>query len=208
MNPDKVRTILQQHVPEGAITYCFALWEVNPFVLKITKSRQSKVGDFMGKKGAPHQQITLNHDLNPYLFLVTYIHEVAHLYVFLKYKKRIDPHGEEWKNAFKLLMEPMLHKSVFPDEILHVLVKHMTSPKASSFADAGLTKAFRLFDKNASQFACLSDLPEGSIFQFQDRFFKKGKLKRTRIVCHEIKSKRNYLIPAEVLVSNVQLSLL
>jgi SprT protein len=208
MNSEKVLLILQQHLPPASVEYCFELWKINPFILKITKTRQSKVGDFMGKKSALHQQITLNHDLNPYLFLVTYIHEVAHLYVFLKYKKRIDPHGDEWKNAFKLLMEPMLKKAVFPDEILHVLVRHMANPKASSFADAKLTKAFRLFDKNADKHTCLSDLPEGSIFQFQDRFFKKGKLKRTRIVCNELKSKRNYLIPAEVLVTNVQLSLL
>jgi hypothetical protein len=142
------------------------------------------------------------------LFLVTYIHEVAHLYVFLKHGHRVDPHGDEWKNAFKHLMSPILKNSVFPHEILHLLCDHMANPKASSFADADLTKAFRFFDKNASQFACLSDLPEGSIFQFQHRYFKKGKLKRTRIVCSDIKTKRNYLIPAEVLVSDVQLSLL
>ena len=84
----------------------------------------------------------------------------------------------------------------------------MANPKASSFADSDLTKAFRLFDKNAHQFACLSDIPEGSVFQFQERYFRKGKLKRTRIVCSDVKSKRNYLIPADVLVTNVQLSLL
>jgi SprT protein len=208
MNAERVKTILQQHVPHAAIDYCYSLWEVHPFVLKITKTRQSKVGDFMGRKDAVHQQITLNHDLNPYLFLVTYVHEVAHLYVFLKYKKRIDPHGDEWKNAFKLLMQPLLNKNVFPDQILHVLAKHMVNPKASSFADADLTRALRMFDKNAHQHMALSDLPEGSIFQFQDRYFIKGRLKRTRIVCQELKSKRNYLIPAEVLVNNVQLSLL
>ena len=208
MNEEKIYTILRQHIPESALPYCFMLWQQNPFLLKITKSRQSKVGDFVSRRGAAYQQITLNHDLNPYLFLVTYIHEVAHLHVFLKKGNRVEPHGEEWKTTFKQLMLPLLQKTVFPDEILHVLNSHMVNPKASSFADADLTKAFRLFDKNAHQFSCLSDLPEGSVFQFQKRYFKKGKLKRTRILCCEIKTKRNYLIPAEVLVSNVQLSLL
>jgi hypothetical protein len=208
MNEQKVYIILQQHVPEPALQYCFALWKNNPFELKITKTRQSKVGDFAARRNIKHPQITLNHDLNIYLFLVTYIHEVAHLHVYVRHGNRVDPHGEEWKNAFKLLMEPLLHVNVFPQELLLILQKHMVNPKASSFADSDLTKGFRKFDKNASKFACLSDLPEGSIFEFQHRYFKKGILKRTRIICREIKSKRNYLIPADVLVSNVQLSLL
>ena len=208
MNEEKVYQALKSHIPESSFNYCFALWRSSPFELKITRSRQSKVGDFTSRRDIKHPRITLNHDLNPYLFLVTYIHEVAHLYVFLKHGNRVDPHGDEWKNAFKQLMDPILDNHHFPHQILQVLIPHMINPKASSFADAELTKAFRLFDKNASQFACLSDLPEGSVFEFQHRFFKKGKLKRTRIVCREIKSKRNYLIPAEVLVSNVQLSLL
>jgi SprT protein len=208
MNEEKIYLTLRNHVPETSLDYCFALWRSSPFELKITRTRQTKVGDFTSRRDIKHPRITLNHDLNRYLFLVTYIHEVAHLYVYLKHGNRVDPHGDEWKNAFKHLMSPILKNSVFPDQILHLLQQHMSSPKASSFADADLTRAFRLFDKNASQFACLSDLPEGSIFQFQHRYFKKGKLKRTRILCSEIKSKRNYLIPAEVLVSDVQLSLL
>jgi SprT protein len=208
MTADKVYITLQQHLPQESLPYCFRLWQDNPFILKITKTRQSKVGDFMSRRDVVYQQITLNHDLNPYLFLVTYIHEVAHLHVYLRFRNKVEPHGNEWKNTFKQLIEPILQKSVFPEEILHVLVRHMANPKASSFADSDLTKAFRLYDKNAGQFACLSDLPEGSQFQFQGRYFKKGTLKRTRIVCREVNTKRNYLIPADVLVTNVQLSFL
>jgi SprT protein len=209
MHQDKVYQTLQHHIPATALPYCFSLWRSSPFELKLTRNRQSKVGDFTSKKSsASCPRITLNKDLNPYLFLVTYIHEVAHLYVFLKHGHRVDPHGEEWKNAFKQLMEPMLHKHVFPEEILHELLRHMVNPKASSFADADLTRVLRSFDQHAAHYTALSDIPEGSIFQFQGRYFKKGKLKRTRVLCSEVKSKRKYLIPAEVLVSDVQLSLL
>jgi SprT protein len=208
MDGEKVYHTLKKHVPEITLDYCFALWRSSPFELKITRTRNTKVGDFTSRKDIKHPRITLNHDLNPFLFLVTYIHEVAHLYVHLKYGNRVDPHGEEWKNAFKHLMSPVVKNSVFPDPILNLLQAHMINPKASSFADADLTRAFRLFDKNADKFMALSDLPEGSIFQFQKRYFQKGLLKRTRIVCKDLKSKRNYLIPAEVLVSDVQLSIL
>ena len=109
---------------------------------------------------------------------------------------------------FTDLMIPLLWEAVFPESILHELRRHMVNPKASSYADARLIEAFRKFDKHAGTYVTLDQLPEGSIFQFQKRYFKKGKLKRTRVLCVELKSKRNYLVPADAVVNNVQLSLL
>lgn len=208
MNSETIRQTLFQHVPAPAAAYCYALWENCPFQLKLTRSRQTKVGDFTSHKILTRCRITLNRDLNPYLFLLTYIHEVAHLHVYVRYGGHVDPHGEEWKNFFKKLMEPMLQPGIFPADVLVLLSKHMANPKASSFADAELTRALRAYDANAEQYTALSDIPEGSIFHFQGRYFRKGKLKRTRVVCSEVKTRRNYLVPAEVLVSHVQLSLL
>ncbi len=208
MSPDKVLEILQTHVPPSAAEYCFNLWKTSPFELKVSKSRQTKVGDFTSRRSKSHPRITLNNDLNPYLFLTTYVHEVAHLRVFLRLGHKVDPHGEEWKTAFTDLLLPLLWETFFPEEILHELRRHMINPKASSFADTKLTEAFRIFDKNKTHAAVLSQLPEGSTFQLQGKYFKKGKLRRTRVLCKELKSKRNYLVPADALVTNVQLSLL
>jgi len=208
MTSDKVLTILQAHIPEPAIPYCLDLWKGSPFELKLSKSRQTKVGDFTSRGTKSHPRITLNHDLNPFQFLLTYVHEVAHLHVYLRYGNRVDPHGEQWRTTFTELMIPLLWENVFPEEILHELRRHMINPMASSFSDARLTQVMRRFDKNASQFVVLLALPEGSIFKFQGRYFMKGKLRRTRILCREMKSKRDYLVPADALVSNVQLSLL
>jgi SprT protein len=208
MTSEKVLAILQQHLPEHAISYCFNLWNERPFALKITKSRQTKVGDFTSKSDALHPRITLNHDLNPFTFLITYIHEVAHLHVFLQYRNRVDPHGNEWKVTFQKLLQPVLTPEIFPEQILGVLTRHMQNPKASSFADSVLTRALRNFDKGSNTNIVLADLPEGSTFHLNGRYFTKGKLKRTRILCKETKSKRNYLVPADALVNNVQLSLL
>lgn len=208
MDPEKIYSILTSHVPQAALPYCFRLWQETPFQLKITRTRQTKVGDFTSKKSIAHPRITLNHELNPYLFVITYIHEVAHLRVHLEFGHRVDPHGEEWKGRFQSLMLPVMNENVFTHDILVELYRHMTSPKASSFADTDLTKTLRRYDKDAANYATLSDIPEGSIFRFQGRFFKKGKIRRTRVLCHEVKTKRHYLVPADVLVSGVQLSLL
>ncbi len=200
--------MLLQHVPANAVGYCFALWQNCPFQLKLTRARQSKVGDFTSHKVLSRTRITLNRDLNPYLFLLTYIHEVAHLHVYVRHGNHADPHGDEWKNFFRNLMLPLLRPDIFPADVLALLSRHMKNPKASSFADAELTKTIRAYDANADRYTALSDIPEGSIFHFQGRFFRKGKLKRTRVVCSEVKTRRNYLVPAEVLVSHVQLSML
>jgi SprT protein len=208
MTPAHIQTLLQQHVPPSALDYCIQLWKESPFELKITKSRQTKVGDFTSRGRKRHPRITLNDDLNPFLFLQTFVHEVAHLRVYLSLGNRVNPHGEEWKTIFTELMIPIMWETVFPEDVLHQLRRHMINPTASSFADPQLIEAFRRYDKNATRFSILSAIPEGSIFNFQGRYFKKGKLRRTRILCVELKSKRSYLVPADAQVSDVQLSLL
>jgi hypothetical protein len=204
----KVLSLLQQHIPSAAVAYAFSLWEEKPFELKLTRSRQTKVGDFTCKRNATHLRITLNHDLNPYIFLLTYVHEVAHLRVFLVHASRAEAHGVEWKRTFQELLRPLLQENAFPAEILHELNRHMANPMASSFADVKLTKALRSFDKNAQTITVLTDVPEGSLFKLQGRYFKKGKLRRTRVVCMEMKTKRNYLVPVDAHVTDVQLALL
>lgn len=208
MDPEKIYSILQAHIPMQALPYCYRLWHDTPFELKITRTRQTKVGDFTSRRNIAHPRITLNHELNPYLFLITYVHEVAHLRVHLQHGNRVDPHGDEWKACFRALMRPVLTPGVFAVDILTELERHMANPKASSFADSELTRVLRRYDHGAAHYATLSDIPEGSIFRFQGKFFRKGKIRRTRVLCHEVKTRRDYLVPADVLVSNVQLSLL
>jgi len=207
MQEREILDILHTHLPGPAVDYCFSLWKGSPFHLKITRSRHSKAGDFYcsGKYETP--RITLNNDLNPHLFLLTYIHEVAHLYVFNQHHRSIAPHGNEWKQTFQHLMQPLLNATCFPEPALSLLIRHMLNPKASSFADAALTKVLRSFDSKAGNDISVSDLPEGSLFVLRGKHFKKGKLRRTRFLCHEMKSKRQYLVPAEALVEKVQLSL-
>ncbi|HEY8513090.1 MAG TPA: SprT-like domain-containing protein [Cyclobacteriaceae bacterium] len=208
MTETTLRKIIDNHVPPTAASYAFQLWKETPFVLKITRSRSSKVGDFTGCRHHTTHRITINHDLNPYLFLITYLHEVAHLRTFLHYGTRAEPHGEEWKRIFRNLLSPVLNDQVFPPRILHRLTLHMANPKASSFADRELTIALREYDPGATHHTTVADLPEGSVFKLQGKYFRKGKLRRTRVLCREVRTRRQYLVPAEALVTEAQLSLL
>ncbi len=197
---------LADRIPPAANAYCLALWSKCPFNFKLRKSRHTKAGDFTVRQGHIHR-ITVNEDLEPCLFLITYIHEVAHLAVHLQYGHRVVSHGPEWKHAFRQLMEPVMNESVFPATLLPHLLRHMKNPKASTFSDSLLMAAFRQIDERQKQVLLLSHIPEGSVFAFRGRWFKKGKLRRTRVACREIHSKANYLIPEEVPVEQAQLGL-
>ncbi len=206
MNPIHLHSILINHVPAIAIPYCFQLWKLSPFDFKLRKSRISKVGDFSCRPGRT-PRITINQDSHPYLFLLTYVHEVAHLVVHQKHGWKPEAHGNEWKNTFRHLMVPLLTEEVFPAELLSVLKKYMVDPKASSFSDSKLTNALRQYDEKQKSATLLSEIPEGSIFALHGRWFKKGPLKRTRVLCHEMKTRRNYLVPEDAQVEHAQLSI-
>jgi hypothetical protein len=207
LSESKVREVLSQHVPAPAIEYCFQLWHQNPFDFRLRKKRISKAGDFTCQHGhAP--RITVNHDLSVHEFLITYVHEVAHLHVHKQYGFRAEAHGGEWKRSFQQLLAPLLTADIFPEPVLAGLKDHMVSPKASTYSDSELTKLLRSIDPRIKYVTLLSDLPEGSVFDFQGRWFKKGKLKRTRVLCLEMKSKRQYLVPADAPIGNAQLTLL
>jgi hypothetical protein len=203
----KIQLIIKNHVPAEAVSYCIQLWLDKPFDFRLRKKRISKAGDFSCHPGKT-PRITVNHDLSLHEFLLTYVHEVAHLHVHHKFGFKAEPHGTEWKTTFQQLLNPLLIENIFPEPVLSCLKDHMADPMASTYSDGKLTRQLRTLDPRVKHITLLSDLPEGSIFDFQGRWYKKGKLKRTRVLCQEMKSKKQYLVPADVPVGSAQLTLL
>jgi hypothetical protein len=207
MNSEKLRQLLSQHVPAPALDYCMALREQYPFVFKLRKKRITKVGDFSCRRNQS-PTITINQDSHPYLFVMTYVHEVAHLVVHQDHGWKAQAHGTIWKETFRQLMSPLLRNDVFPPDLLDELKRHMARPKASSFSDPRLSAMLRKHDERQQNVVTLDQLPEGSTFGFQGRWFTKGTRRRTRILCSELKTKRKFLVPADAPVEAAQLSLL
>jgi SprT protein len=173
----------------------------------LSKRRLTKIGDFCHQGGnAP--KISINRDLEPFLFLTTYIHEVAHLTVHAQSGHRVEAHGTEWKKEFQRLLAPVLNGEVYPADLLGALRKHMTDPMATTYSDSTLMQAFRRYDPKAHASTMLSEIPRGSTFELRGRWFRKEDTKRTRVLCQEIKTKKKYLVPADAAVNNIQLSLL
>ena len=193
--------VFQKFIPPTAVSYCNKLYQRLGFEFKIKKARQTKLGDYRFNPTSNRHTITINNDLNPFAFLVTYLHEVAHLIAFKQYKRSIQPHGKEWKKCFKDIAEPMLNEAVFPKEILSALKKYFKNPKASSCSDPVLYQILKQFDAPSDKLL-LKEIPLGTSFEFNNRSFKKLEKKRTRSVCQELSSRRKYMISdlAEVIV--------
>lgn len=191
-----LKQILTPKLPSAAVAYAVELWEKEPFSFKITATRKSKLGDFRYRRDRQVQTITINADLNPYQFLLTYIHEVAHLHAFVKFGVEIAPHGVEWKSTFQQLMIPLLSTAYFPIDLLIPLRKHMQAPKASSSADLFLMKEMSKYDEKSihDEITFLSDIKPGNRFLLSGREFKKGETRRTRVLCEEVISGKKYLI--------------
>tara|TARA_R110002074_G_scaffold146085_1_gene295433 strand:- start:271 stop:972 length:702 start_codon:yes stop_codon:yes gene_type:complete len=190
---DGLRKILSIKVPEGAVEYCLNLWKEHPFRFVLSKKRLSKLGDYRYDPRDQSHTVTVNSDLNPYQFLITYIHEVAHRVVH-KPRSRQLPHGAQWKSKFQELILPMLNPSIFPDDILRVLAKHMKNPKASTAADPKLVKVLAQYDSNTMQLPTLESVIIGEEFYLRKRKFRKLEVKRTRALCLDLTNNRRYLI--------------
>ncbi|KYG79382.1 hypothetical protein AWW67_13500 [Roseivirga seohaensis] len=188
-----VRSKLEGKVPEAAIEYCIKLWKLYPFQFKVNRKRLSKLGDYRYDPRAQSHTVTVNTDLNPYQFLITYIHEVAHRVVH-KPRSRQLPHGVQWKSKYQELMLPMLNPSVFPDDVLRVLAKHMKNPKASTAADPKLVKVLAQYDVHTASQPILESVIIGEEFFLRKRKFRKLEVKRTRALCLDLANNKRYLI--------------
>lgn len=196
--------ILKKHVPENAVHYCLDLWIAMPFHFKVSRKRNTKLGDYRFDRRNGSHSISVNHDLNHYSFLITYIHEVAHLLTRERYSRKTQAHGKEWKSTFKELMEPVMSDLIFPDEILRPLKKHLKNPKASTYADAHLVHSLRQYDEHEDDLVPLSTLDEGDLFEFNNSTYKKIILRRTRVLCQHSANSRKYLISKMALVKDLK----
>jgi len=182
--------ILSKYIPENSVKLVSEILIEHPIQIKIVNNRKTKHGDFKKTRNGA-TQITINNSLNQYQFLLTLIHEIAHFVTFKKYK-RVKPHGIEWKVNFQHLMLPLLQPTIFPEKILPYLANYLMNPKASTGSDVNLTFALKQYDQT-NGYNCLLELENGDLFTFNNKTYKRGMLRRTRIECIELRSKKTYL---------------
>ena len=184
--------LLRRHVPAGAWPVVLQWLRRNPVLVKVVKPRATKLGDYRNAVGGQPHRVSVNNDLNKYAFLVTLIHEFAHYTTVARTRRWKDPHGKHWKEDYHRLMRPFMSRSVFPADVLHALDVHLSDAPASSCTDHQLMRVLRKYDRDPRPM--LEELPDRSVFRFNERIFVKGPQLRKRYKCHCLNDRRIYFI--------------
>lgn len=185
--------LLMDKLPEGTYLFVETFFNENPVELKVTSPRVTKQGDFRSPFNGKPAKITINNNLNAFAFFITLIHEMAHYVTWRSHGKNVQPHGPEWKSAFKSLMSPFIQNHTFPNSVNVQLTRYMENPAAATCSDQGLYLALRNYDED--HLPLLKDLDEGTAFSLPSgRTFIKGKKRRTRFICTDVRTKKQYVI--------------
>lgn len=182
-------------IPDPALAYVTNKLAEHKVRLLITRNRKSKSGDYRAPFRLLGHRISINGTLNPYAFLIVFLHEVAHLEVWNKHHNKVLPHGVEWQLTFSNLASPLMNDSVFPKELLPELIAFFKRPPASSSGALPLARALRQYDKNSEKIKTLEEIPLGTQFTLSDgRIFVKELKQRTRFKCFCLNNNRYYLV--------------
>ncbi len=189
---------LEKHLPTYKASQIIQYLAESKCVLKITKPRKTKRGDF--RQSGNNLSISVNHDTNSFRFLFTLIHEIAHLKTYLDHGNRIRPHGDEWKRNFEELFYHFQMEDEFgKDETMLLVIKNeLKSPKACSGVNLAVEKAFTPYDAISGTY--LDELPPGENFEFRGHRYQKLESRRTRVMCLNLTNNRKYTINKAALV--------
>jgi len=186
---------LSPYIPEDSHEYVKGLLANHTAIIKVVKGRNSKLGDFRPVPKGQIPTITLNNDLNPLSFLITFLHEWAHLLIDEQYGRSVKPHGKEWKSYYQMLMVPVLEIESLPKEFKAVLHLHIKKPKASALGDPILAKYLKQFD--TFEGLHVEDIESGSLFRLKNGLvLERGEKRRTRYLCKDPQTKKQYTVHA------------
>jgi hypothetical protein len=185
---------LQDYLPPGTYEYVLDYLRQYKVHLTVAKERKTILGDYRHRTQEDNHRISVNGNLNKFSFLITLIHELAHLLTFERFSNRVPAHGKEWKTIYGGLLAKFLEQKLFPADIEAELLKSLKNPAASSCAEDRLLRVLRKYDLAAAGVLLVEELADGSLFQTPDgRIFRRGLRLRKRFRCVEISSGKVYL---------------
>jgi SprT protein len=185
---------LQSYLPPGTYEPVLDYLRQYKVHLTVAKERKSILGDYRHRTHHDNHRISVNGNLNPFSFLITLLHELAHLLTFEQYSNKVMAHGQEWKLIYGRLLDQFLKHHVFPPDIEKELLISLRNPAATSCAEDDLLRVLRKYDAAGSKFQLVEELSLHAVFRTNDgRVFQKGKKLRKRFQCKEIETGRVYL---------------
>jgi hypothetical protein len=197
---------LNDFLPPGAFEHVVQLINQYKVHLTVTKARKSVLGDYRHAGMGMNHKISVNGNLNTYEFLITLLHELAHLLCYEQYKNRVEAHGKEWKMIYGQLLAQFIQLQLFPDDIRRSLQKTLLNPAATANGETALLLVLRKYDAVKKEgYAFVAHIAEGSLFESQKgRIFRRGKKRRIRIECVEVATGHIYSFSALTEVRLIQ----
>jgi len=185
---------LQQFLPPATYDAVLQYLRFYKVHLTVARERKSILGDYRHRTHFKNHRISVNGNLNKFSFLITLLHELAHLLTFEQFGNRVLSHGKEWKMVYRKLLEQFVQNKIFPLDIERELLNSLRNPAATSCAEDGLIRILRKYDDPKTHVRLVEEIPADNLFRCNDgRVFKKGEKIRKRFKCIEIKTGRIYL---------------
>lgn len=194
---------LAVHLPPAAWPHVADVLRRHPADIRLARPRRTKLGDHRppGRGMAAHR-ISVNTDLNPWAFLTTLLHELAHAAAWERVRgRRLPPHGPHWQETFAGLVAPLVAEAVFPPDVAEALGRSLARPRAATCSDRDLLLALRRHDPPVVGRVLVETLAEGTVFRL-DRgpVFRAGRQLRSRRQCFECRTGREYRVHGLLLV--------
>jgi len=194
MKKQDLKTALQGILPEGSVDIVLEWITTYKISLKISRERNTKLGDYRCPRSDQGHRISVNGNLNPYAFLVTFVHEIAHLVIWENFKNKARPHGKEWKQSYSELISVFISVGVFPEDVALALKNSIKKVKANSYGDINLSKVLKSYDTKQSGIL-VEDIPLNGVFRLQNGLtFRKIARNRIRYRCVCLENKRIYSV--------------
>jgi hypothetical protein len=185
---------LQDYLPPGTYEPVLSYLKQYKVHLTVARERKSILGDYRHSTHHSNHRISVNGNLNPWSFLITLLHELAHLLTFEQHGNKVLSHGREWKGIYARLLAQFIQHKIFPVDIETELIRSLQNPAASTCAEDGLLRVLRKFDAKESHHRLVEEISMNALFRTHDgRVFKKQEKLRKRFKCIEVKTGRVYL---------------
>jgi len=196
--------VLEKYLPPKALTDACRLLEDADVSLKIVPPRKTLHGSYRIPTTYQKHFITINNNLNPYTFLITLLHEIAHAHAWTKHKAK--GHQKEWKQCFKQLLNHFIQLDLFPAEIQTALKQHVEKIRYSDITDINLTKALRQYDNQTTNAKTISlhEIPRNTVFSHGRIIFHKGETLRKYILCKNLTNNKMYRCHPLMMVSVIE----
>src|SRR5205809_7460240 len=115
-------THLNSFLPTGTYSAVEEYLRFYKIHLTVTQHRKSILGDYRHRTHFSNHRISVNGNLNKFSFLITLLHELAHLLTFEQFGNKVLSHGREWKMIYGKLLEQFIQNKIFPADIENELL--------------------------------------------------------------------------------------